>query len=144
MFGAFLNDELIAVCKFASVVRKEVATSMNLKTSEVLELDRFCIHPNYQKKNFASWFLSRCTKLINDSKITHLVSFADSTFGHIGTIYKAANWMKIGTVKPSYHYVDSTGWVLHKKTLWDHAKKMGKSEVEYAEENGYQKVHFEE
>src|SRR5690606_15866307 len=55
-FGAYLNDDLIAVCKFASIIRKEVATSINLKTTEVLELDRFCIHPSYQKKNFASWF----------------------------------------------------------------------------------------
>ncbi len=143
IFGAYLDNELIAVCKFSSIVRKEVATSLNLKTSEVLELDRFCIHPNHQKKNFASWFISRCAKLI-DQKITHLVSFADSTFGHDGTIYRAANWTEIGRTKPSYHYIDSTGWVIHKKTLWDHAKKMGKSESEYAEENGYQKIYGKE
>ena len=76
IYGAYLDDKLIAVCKFAGVVRKEVATSMGMKPSEVLELDRFCIHPEYQKKNFASWFISRCSKSIFDqfSKLQCLVS----------------------------------------------------------------------
>src|SRR5690606_35250900 len=138
------NDTLIAICKFTSVIRKEVATSMNLKTSEVLELDRFCIHPQYQKENFASWFISRCVKLIDDPKITHLISFADSTFGHSGTIYKAANWKQVSIVKPSYHYVNKDGLTLHKKTLYNHARSMKKTESEYAGEYGYQKVYGKE
>lgn len=144
ILGAFLNNQLVAVCKFSSVVRKEVSTSLGLPPSKVWELDRFCIHPNYQKKNLASWFLSRCVKQIGDARIQCLVSFADSTFGHDGTIYKAANWTRHSAVKPSYHYVDRTGWVLHKKTLWDHAKRMGKTERSYAEEHGYQKIYGKE
>src|SRR5690606_13193223 len=54
VIGAFLDNTLIAVCKFASVVRKEVATSLILKTSEVLELEQICIHPQYKKENYAS------------------------------------------------------------------------------------------
>ena len=41
IYGAYLGDELIAVCKFATPIRKEVATSMGYQPSEVLELDRF-------------------------------------------------------------------------------------------------------
>ncbi|HES59906.1 MAG TPA: hypothetical protein ENO18_05685, partial [Caldithrix sp.] len=47
VYGAYLGDKLIAVCKFAGVIRKEVATSMNYQVNQVLELDRFCIHPEY-------------------------------------------------------------------------------------------------
>jgi very-short-patch-repair endonuclease len=140
MFGAYLQDELIAVCKFSTPIRQEVATSLNYKYSEVLELDRFCIHPAYHKKNFASWFISRCSKLIDSKKIRCLVSFADYTYGHLGTIYKAANWQEIGKIRPDYYYVNEEGFILHKKTLYNQAVKMGKIESEYAREFNYTKL----
>jgi very-short-patch-repair endonuclease len=139
--GAYLDDELIAICKFASVVRKEVATSLGNTTKEVMELDRFCIHPGYQKKNFASWFLSRCSKLAFDEfeVLKKLVSFADTTFDHEGTIYKAANWTFLSKTRPSYFYLSPEGFVIHKKTLYEHAVKMGMKESEYVEKFGYEK-----
>jgi very-short-patch-repair endonuclease len=141
VYGAFINDKLIAVSKFASVVRKEVATSMEMSSSQVLELDRFCIHPEYQKKNFASWFLSRCSNLVFEKfpKATCLVSFSDSTQGHSGTIYKASNWTEHSAVKPDYHYISPEGFVIHKKTLYNQAVKMKMKEREYAEKFGYNK-----
>jgi hypothetical protein len=143
VYGVFLGDFLIAGCKFSSPMRRETATSMGFKFSEVLELDRFCIHPSYQKKNLASWFISRCLNLVFDtfSHINAIVSFADSTFGHHGTIYKASNWSLVGIVPPSYHYVDKNGFPIHKKTLWDHSKSMKMSEVDYAVHFDYTKIH---
>jgi hypothetical protein len=139
--GAFLEKDLIAVCKFTPIIRKEVATSMNLSPSKVIELDRFCIHPNYQKKNFASWFLSRCSKLLFDEfkSIDVIISFADPTFGHTGTIYKASNWKFLKETSVSYFYISPEGYVVHKKTLYEHAQKMKMKEREYAEKFGYEK-----
>lgn len=141
VYGAFLGEELVAVCKFSTVVRKEVATSMGLEPSAVLELDRFCIHPLYQKKNFASWLLSRFSKTAFSDfpKTELLVAFSDATVGHAGTIYKASNWSKEGMVRPDYHYLSPDGIVVHKKTLYNHAVKMGMKEREYAEAHGYEK-----
>jgi hypothetical protein len=142
VYGAFLGDVLISVCKFSTVVRKEVATSLGLLPCHVLELDRFCIHPSYQKKNFASWLLSRCSKAVFSifPSTSAIVSFSDMTVGHIGTMYRASNWEIVGIVPPDYHYVNSDGWVLHKKTLWNHASRNGSTEREYAELHGYSKV----
>jgi GNAT superfamily N-acetyltransferase len=142
VYGAFLGPELVAVCKFATPVRQEVATSIGLRQSEVLELDRFCIHPLYQKKNFASWLVSRCSRRAFDDhpQVRTLVSFADSTFGHTGVIYRAANWSFVHVVRPDYHYLGPGGFVIHKKTLWDHARKNGHSEADYVAANGYIKV----
>jgi hypothetical protein len=141
VYGVFLEDKLIGVCKFASPIRNEVATSMGLSQSQVLELDRFCIHPSYQKKNLASWFISRCAKLAFTQypKVLSLVSFADSTFGHVGTIYRAANWKQVHVVPPDYHYLSPEGFVVHKKTLYDHASRNGCKEAEYADKFGYVK-----
>lgn len=141
-YGAFLNDKLIAVCKFSPPIRKEVATSMALQPREVLELDRFCVHPRYQKKNFASWVLSRLTKDVfkRHPEVSCLVSFADSTYGHTGVIYRASGWKETSQVAPDYHYVNDDGFVLHKKTLYNHARKMGQKERQYADANGYARV----
>jgi len=143
IYGAYLGDKLTAVCKFSRIIRQEVATSMKLKPSEVLELDRFCIHPEYQKKNFASWFISRCSKLVFEefSRLKFLVSFADLTFGHTGIIYKAANWYEIGRVKPDYYYISEDGFILHKKTLYNRARKMGMTERKYVEEYKYTRTY---
>lgn len=142
IFGAYLDNKIIAVCKFSTPIRKEVATSISKKFSEVLELDRMCIHPKRHKKNFASWFISKCSKMTFDlfNKVTTLVSFADLTYGHIGSIYKSSNWKQVGIVKPDYYYVNEDGWMMHKKTLYSHAMKMGKKEREYAEEFRYTRI----
>lgn len=139
--GAFLHDKLIAVCCFSSVTRKETATSLGLKTSQVRELSRFCIMEGYHFKNFASWFLSRSRKFfLSESTTKVLIAFADRTFNHYGTIYKADNWILDKKVKPGYWYVSKDGFVMHKKTLWDHAKSLRMTESSFAEIYGYQKV----
>jgi hypothetical protein len=94
----------------------------------VLEITRFCIEPKYQIKNMASWFLSRIIKLI-DSQYKIVVSFADTTVGHQGTIYKASNWKFDGIVEPDYYYSNGIEF-FHKKSIWNQAKKLGITESE--------------
>lgn len=141
VYGAFLGNTLVAVCKFNRVTRKEIASSIGLKCTQVLELDRFCIHPNYQKRNLASWFISRCVKLVfgDFSEVMKLVSFADSTFGHHGTIYKASNWTKLGETRPSYHYIDTSGLVINKKRVFDIASKLLMTEGDYVKKHNLEK-----
>ena len=141
-YGAFLGDVLVALARYTSPHRAEVATSLGKTTKEVNELSRFCIHPHYQVKNLATWLLARSRKLLVKDKpgLTTLVSFADSTYNHVGTIYKADNWVHHTTVQPNYWYIDKDGWVMHKKTLWNHAKKMSSNEADYAEVYGFTKI----
>jgi len=136
-FGAYLGDMLIAVGVYSPVGRKETATRLGYVTRDVLEVSRFCIHPNYHRRNFASWLLSRFNKLID---IKCIVAFADTTFGHDGTIYKASNFVFDGIVKPTYWYVDSNGWVMHKKTLYEHARSLRMTENEFAQKYDYKKI----
>ncbi len=136
-YGAYCGDKLIAVVVSSPVVRKEVATRLGLKTNQVAEISRFCIHPQYHKRNFASWFLGKVVRMINTRCI---VSFSDTTFGHSGTIYKAANFTHDGIVKPDYWYVDQSGWVMHKKTLYEHARSLRMTESEFATKYKYKKI----
>lgn len=48
--------------------------------------------------NSETWFMSRAIKFIriNHPQVEALVSYADPSVGHSGTIYKAANWQQDG------------------------------------------------
>jgi len=144
--GCYLEDKLISVAKFSSPGRMEMCSSSELQYENTLELTRFCIHPNFGKKNLSTWFLSRCRKYISQNlpDITHLVTFADTTYNHVGTIYLADNWDKVSVTKPDYFYINKDGWVKHKKTLWNHAKKMKMSEKQYSSQYKYTKVNTKE
>ena len=140
--AGYANQELMVLARFTSPHRQEVATSLGYKSQEILELARLCVHPKYQKKNLASWFLAKVEGIIKLEKpeIKCLVSFADSTYNHTGAVYKTSNWTLNRVVEPNYWYVDQSGWVMHKKTLWNHAKSLKLSESDYAAQNGYTKV----
>jgi len=138
-FGAYLGDELIAVCVFSPLIRQNIPHDYN----STRELSRLCIHPRYQKKNFASWFVSRCIKML-DSKYKTIISYCDTTFNHDGATYKACNFKLDSKSAPDYWYVSEDKWVMHKKTLYNHASKMGMTELEYATKNKYKKIYGKE
>jgi len=141
-YGVFLGDKLIAVVKFAPPVRQKVASSIGYESNKIFELDRFCIHPAYQKKNFASFLLSRVVKLVKRdySDIKCLVSFADPRYGHDGTIYKAANWKFVRKTAYSYAYENGKGEEINKKTLYNWSKVRGMTEKEGVEQLCLKKI----
>lgn len=141
--GAYIGDLLVGAVTISSITRAEMAARHGLSQSEVRELVRFCIHPDYQRKNFASWLLSRVVGWFRREfgGVRLLISFADTTQGHVGTIYKASNWVEDGMTGPSYHYVSKDGDVVHKKTVYDRAKSAGLKERQYANEMGFVRRH---
>jgi hypothetical protein len=111
--------------------------------NQTRELSRLCIHPRYQKKNFASWFVSRCIKSLPE-QYRLIISYCDVTFNHDGAVYKACNFVQDRTVPPDYWYVDSSGWAMHKKTLYNRASLMHLTESEFANRYDYRKVYGRE
>lgn len=130
-FGAFLGDDLIACVVYSNLVRQNIGHQFDGKS---LELARLCIHPNYQKFNLASYFVSKTFKLIDCDNV---VSYCDTTVGHSGAVYKSLGFKLHHEVDPDYWYVDENGWVMHKKTLYSRAKRLSTTESEYAEKFGY-------
>lgn len=141
--GAYDNDKLTAVATFCRPMRQETATKQNIAYSDILELARLVINPSYQSRNFASWFLSRAVKLLaKNNECKMLIAFADPTFGHVGIIYKSSNWKYDGTTSASYwYYHRRQNTIIHKKTVWNAAKRAGLSEDAYAKTKNYLKVH---
>jgi GNAT superfamily N-acetyltransferase len=138
-YGAYLQDELIAVVVFSPLIRQNIDKSISCKADEARELSRLCIHPRYQKKNLASWFVTRCIKLL-PQKYKVIISYCDTTFNHDGATYKACNFKLDKVVEPDYWYVSDDGWVMHKRTLYGHAVKMQMAESQFAKLYSYHKV----
>lgn len=134
--GGFLGEKLIGAVMFTSPIRQGVASGLGVSGDSLLELSRFCIHPSFHKKNFASWLLSKSFRFID---VDVVVSYCDCTVGHVGTIYKASGFNLHHVVKPDYWYVTPDNWVLHKRTVYGRAKRDGLRERDFAEKFGYLK-----
>jgi len=141
-FSAVVGDKLAAGAVFSSPTRIESAKRLGLSNGELLELSRFCIAPQFCKKNFASWFLSRTTNIIwkQYHNVKKILSFADTTQGHVGTIYRASNWDFDGIVRPDYWYLGQKGEWYHKKSVWDLASKDSVTEKEFADSRNLVRV----
>ena len=66
-----------------------------------------------------------------------VIAYADTTVGYDGGIYKASNFKLHHIVPSDYWYVDTSGYVMHKRTLYGRAKSLKMTEAEFAEKYNY-------
>lgn len=115
-YGLYDGDELIGVCAFATPCSENVRASVfgPEHKNEVTELHRLVILDD-TPKNTESFFISKCLKLLKNDKpnINAVLSFADATEGHVGTIYQATNAIYTGTSSVATFYLDNTGRLRH-------------------------------
>lgn len=98
----------------------------------LLELSRFFILDG-TPKNTESYFLSKCLNFLSrNSLVEVIISYADTTEGHTGSIYKACNFELLGETKENYHYEDTEGTRIHKRQVWDRSRYSNISEKEQA------------
>lgn len=99
-FGLYYGDTLIGVAVFHTVSAPEtVQGCFGLERDDqhgIWELGRLTIHPNYNGKNYTSWFLARAIKqLRRATDVRALISYADTDY-HCGYIYQATNFKYYG------------------------------------------------
>ena len=93
-FGLYSENELKGVCTFGCPPSKDLCVGLCGREykDEVLELNRLFLTEN--KKNLASFFVSRCLKMLPTPKV--VVSYADTSANHHGYIYQATNFIYTG------------------------------------------------
>ena len=101
IYGLYLGETLLGVCVFHGVSAPETCVgAFGLARNEqegILELGRLAMHPILNGGNYTSWFVSRALKqLCKDTKVRAIISYADSSAGHIGSIYRACNALYCG------------------------------------------------
>lgn len=120
--GAYgLFDErlrIIGVCAFATPCSENVRRSVfgPEHAGRVTELHRLVIL-DVTPKNAESFFIARALDLLKNQKphLWSVVSFADQTFGHVGTIYQASNARYYGQSKPEWCFRDGDGRLRHRR-----------------------------
>jgi hypothetical protein len=116
-FGLFFDGDLVGVVTYGSPVtaptRKGVAGEDMV--DHVLELNRLCLGANL--KNEASFLLSKSLKMLPPKKI--VLSFADPSKGHLGTIYQAANFRYFGLSAKRTDWAIKGQEHLHNQTIVD-------------------------
>lgn len=105
-YGLYVGDSLVGVCIFTGFPVPELAKGCyGLERDQqqgLFELSRLCLVPNFQKSehNLASWFVSRCIKLLRrETVVRSILSYADDSF-HEGIVYRACNFKYYGLSVP--------------------------------------------
>ena len=77
--------------------------------TRVLALTRLVCLPS-APKNSESFLLAHSVRLVRrDGRFVSLVTYADESQGHTGTIYRAAGWVYVGRTGPTPRWIDATG-----------------------------------
>jgi hypothetical protein len=105
-FAGVRRGEVMGVVCFGSpisiveqwrILRKENA-------DKVRELTRFAVRDD-AGKNFSSSLLAQALRKVSDDGCWAVISYADESVGHIGTLYQAANAYYLGKRKGKHRYV---------------------------------------
>lgn len=115
-WGLFDGDYMLGVIAFATPSSEAVRASVfgPDHKNRVTELHRLFVEDG-TPKNTESYFISRgLTGLLGvRPSLRGVISFADSTEGHIGIIYQATNALFCGTTGKSRFYRDGEGRLRH-------------------------------
>ena len=143
VFGLYYNDDLIGSVIYSLPSRNQITKSLDrcYVIGNVFELSRLVLIDGLPK-NTGSYLIGKTVRHIKRvlKDVKALVSYADTTEGHEGTIYKASNWIEVGKTAKNYHYEDEKGNRMHKYAPWKKAKDLHITEDEYISQLGYKKV----
>ncbi len=93
-YGLYNNGVLVGVCTFGSPPSPSLCIGIMGEEykSLIIELNRLCVDSD--KKNITSWFVAQCLNSL--PKPLCVVSYADTSQGHVGKIYQACNFIYTG------------------------------------------------
>lgn len=115
-YGLYSGETLVGVCAFATPSSENVCASVFGPDHKraVTELHRLVLLDEVPK-NAESFFISRALRLLKQDRPYYaaVLSFADTTEGHLGTIYQATNALYCGTTGKSKFWRDETGRLRH-------------------------------
>ena len=93
-FGLFHDEQLEGVITYGTPSSAPLRRGICGDSFKhcVVELNRLCLRKNL--RNDASFLVSHSLKMLRGNKI--VISFADTSQGHVGTVYQASNFIYCG------------------------------------------------
>jgi hypothetical protein len=105
-FALYKGPFIVGVTMFGPPAARQTQKSMWPENPDkVLELSRVWVQDGLPT-NTVSWFISRCLKKLPPYI---LISYADTSVGHEGIIYRALNWHYAGSKKASVRTTTANG-----------------------------------
>ena len=110
------KNEWCGVIIYDGGANNNLAKSFNLNNGEVLELERVALNGKQEQTSKA---VALSLKLLHKENpiVKILVSYADHRQKHVGTIYKATNWIYLGISKTSDTQYFYKGKWTHERTI---------------------------
>jgi hypothetical protein len=91
-----VNDQLIGAIIYGKIAMANVWKKYSENEADLVELKRLCCIDN-TPKNTESYFIGKTIKwLKKNTNIKRIISYADTTYSHQGTIYRASNFKHFG------------------------------------------------
>lgn len=115
-FKLLYNNIILGAMIYAGFGMANVWKKYVDSEDKVIELRRLCCIDD-APKNIESFFIARTLKwLKKNTQIEIVISYADDYYGHKGIIYKASNFVYLGTTNPS-KMIEWNGKLWHDKTI---------------------------
>ena len=116
-FGLFRKEELAGVITYGTPPSAPLRSGVCGRefTGKVIELNRLVLRDNL--KNEASLLVSRSLKMLPAGKV--IVSFADTSQGHVGYVYQATNFLYTGLSAKRTNWAVKGKEGLHGQTIAD-------------------------
>jgi len=133
-FGVFHEGALRGACCFGKGAAPEyVKLVEGTKRDEYLELTRLWLHDSLPK-NSESFVIGFCLRFIKKHapKIKWIISYADKNHNHLGTIYKATNFVYTGLGGKTDALI-LKGKRIHRRTI---GRRFGTSDLKFFKKHG--------
>jgi len=140
ILGLWDSTNLVGVITFGQPSGRLVAASLGYTEKTCWEFLRMVVLDGCECPR--TYFMSRAIKILRQKfpQVKCLVTYADQTEGHDGTVYMAGSWEPVGLTAKKYHYIDMNGVRQNKRLCWDKSRLFGMSEQEMAIHLGLKKV----
>lgn len=115
-FKLMRGDEMIGAMIYGRLAMAGVSNKYGCTHGELLELRRLCCIDD-TPRNTESYFIGATLRwLKKNANWKMVISYADTMYGHEGTIYKASNFTYNGMTAPS-RVIDHNGKIYHDKAI---------------------------
>lgn len=116
--GLYVDDVLAGVLTYGTIPGNNAAAVCGPdRKLAVMELTRLAVY-DWAPRNSESWFIAQSFRWMerNRPDVSILISYADSSVGHVGTIYQATNWIYTGASTNDMVYRIASGEVIHARS----------------------------
>lgn len=116
MICAIKNGKIVGAALFLPPLPPAAIKHAKTDPKKVTTLSRLVIASG-EPQNAASMLIAASLKQIRqDKKYDTVLTFADLSQGHLGTVYKATNAIYCGKTRPEPYWIDATGRRVSRKS----------------------------